>query len=94
LCGPRAIAPPECSLASVDQRCLGSAHCVGPVCRWIQADFLNPGIQYARVLPCPQMRGVMNPTGKQVIVICQFRLLDPFSNGISRRRSDFKLNQL
>ena len=42
----------------------------------------------------PKVRGVMSPTGKQVIVICQCCLLDLLSNYVFRRWSDFKLNRL
>jgi hypothetical protein len=37
--------------ATVDQGRFGTAHCVSAIGCWIETDFLNPGIQYARVLP-------------------------------------------
>ena len=58
------------------------------------ANFFNQGIQYSRVLPGPQVWRFINPAGKQVVVICQCRLLDPFNNCFAGQRRNFKLNRL
>ena len=41
--------------STIDKGRFGPAYRVGTIGRWIKSYFLNPRIQYACVLPCPQV---------------------------------------
>ena len=79
---------------TVNQRRLCPAHGVSAIGSRIQADLLNPGVKDTRVLSCAQMRRIMNSAREQIVIICQFCLLDPIGNSISRRRRNLKLHRL
>lgn len=64
-----------------------------PVCGWIEADLLDPAVDYASILPRAKVRRPTQSAREQVVVRPQRRRPDPCFERIPRRRRDLELNR-
>ena len=71
---------PQVLCAPVDQRCFCSPHRVSAIRSSIQTDRTHPRSDDACVLPGGQMGRIRNPAGKQALIGCEPRLVDPGSD--------------
>jgi hypothetical protein len=76
----------------IDQRRLRPPHRVRPVVGAVKTQLVDPVPEDPGVLPSAEMRGVVEPAGKQEVFLLQSGKLDPRLNGLPGGRRDFELH--
>ena len=90
---PEAIELPECFWYGDRSKMLWCGESCGCHRPLDPAQFLQSSNSVFARTACPQVWRFMNPAGKQKVVVCQLRFLDPCCNGIRCWRCNFKLNR-